>query len=541
MLDPHFSYTWRTLPNPFLRATEPAESITGHVSGRAADIAFLITGSQSAIILIGAPSIGKSTLIRYLKRSPDVEWSWRKELELTLPREQLNAIHFALVDLTPLEGIENSYGFLSPFIAQCTVALLSVYNPDEQQNFPLDLKGLRELLRHAKREAANTRFFLMIDTIEHLGKLDVQSSSREKVRARQERGLELLDDCGAIHILVDLMDEFGNFGVIFSIQSQPHPKIGDQFRFVSADLARFSSMILQSFTWEDTALILAQKAGNFGPDWAERFEQLGGDCIFSEKEQTWIREQAGTHPYLLQQYCFYTFRLKQELSSTQGSWTELGERARLQLTERMQERLSMFLTLLWSRLEGALEESSSETRSNFYDFIKLSTPMQAHDVIDPGLWDQLGSELRYILYSEGIVRHNQIQDIHFPGSLVRDFLVPKAEEIIGQPSILSTSPAPPLARGYWLRITRPGEPEERLSLTELEYRLLKTLIEREGHSTEADLMMAGWEKMVERSTFTQRMHHLRKKLKTHSGGQEIIENRYGGLYSLNYPEWFHLE
>jgi hypothetical protein len=53
-------------------------------------------------------------------------------------------------------------------------------------------------------------------------------------------------------------------------------------------------------------------------------------------------------------------------------------------------------------------------------------------------------------------------------------------------------------------------------------------------------MIEAWGKKIERQTFTQRMHHLRKKLREQCG-TEIIENRYGGLYSLNHPEWFHLD
>ncbi|HYT45213.1 MAG TPA: helix-turn-helix domain-containing protein, partial [Methylomirabilota bacterium] len=59
------------------------------------------------------------------------------------------------------------------------------------------------------------------------------------------------------------------------------------------------------------------------------------------------------------------------------------------------------------------------------------------------------------------------------------------------------------------------------------------------HCTEDELMQGAWGQRVERSTFTQRMHHLRKKLKEQCG-EEIIENRYGGNYSLKHPDWFHI-
>ncbi len=71
--------TWLTLPDPFSSMTDTSEVITGHISGRSADITKIITGSQSAILLAGAPHIGKSALIRYLQRPVGAEWSWRDE------------------------------------------------------------------------------------------------------------------------------------------------------------------------------------------------------------------------------------------------------------------------------------------------------------------------------------------------------------------------------------------------------------------------------------------------------------------------------
>jgi len=533
-LDPCFDYTWQTLPNPFLRVNDLSEGITGHISGRSADITYIITGMQSAILLMGAPSIGKSTLIRYLQRLPNVEWSWRNEL--AMPTEQLNAIHFVQVDLTPLEGIENANELLSLLIAQCVAALQSVYT---DHTLSSDMKGLREFLNTTKRESASVRYFLMFDNIDRLVKPEGQLSALERVGIQQEHGLELLDHYGGIHTLVDLIDEFRNLGVIFSLQNLPRPNNSNQFIHISADLARFTNMTLQSFTWEDTEKFLAQKQENFGYQWAETFQKLGGTVIFSEKEQQWIREQAGTHPYLLHYYCLSAFRLKQEYAYLYRTWTELDERAKHRLTEQMNESLSTFFARTWRRLQEALEKSSQETRNNFYDFIRLLEHEQM-STIELAIWDQLGPELRYILYSEGIVRYNQFQDIHFPGSLLRNYLGQQMVGIGSQLLPFTIPSIPPPVRGYWLQITQPGELPERLSLTDLEYRLLRTLIEHEGHCTEQDLMMAGWERLVKRSTFTQRMHRLREKLKEKCR-EEIIINRYGGLYLLNHIDWFRLE
>src|SRR6266852_3375963 len=97
--------TWQTLPNPFQSVTDKADVVTGHVSGRSRDISKIINGTQSAVLLTGSPNIGKTALIRYLERSPQAEWSWRNEIELSTGEQDLNNIHFVSVDLTPLEDI----------------------------------------------------------------------------------------------------------------------------------------------------------------------------------------------------------------------------------------------------------------------------------------------------------------------------------------------------------------------------------------------------------------------------------------------------
>src|SRR5712692_1073915 len=111
---------WRMLPNPFPnvpkqppalssleRESYPSEAVTSHVSGRSTDIASIVMGAQSAIILAGAPNIGKSALIRHLQSPPNIGWSWRDESTELRDRLRLSEILFVQVDLRPLEGISN--------------------------------------------------------------------------------------------------------------------------------------------------------------------------------------------------------------------------------------------------------------------------------------------------------------------------------------------------------------------------------------------------------------------------------------------------
>jgi DNA-binding winged helix-turn-helix (wHTH) protein len=53
-------------------------------------------------------------------------------------------------------------------------------------------------------------------------------------------------------------------------------------------------------------------------------------------------------------------------------------------------------------------------------------------------------------------------------------------------------------------------------------------------------MKGAWGRSVERPTFTQRIHQLRKKLKEYCG-DDVITNHYGGYYSLVHPDWLDLE
>src|SRR6185312_7310455 len=124
---------WLSLTNPFNIQPPSApsmesnitasEAIIGHVSGRVTDIAEVITGVQSAIILAGAPGMGKTTLIRYLQSRPDARWSWRDELANFRDQFRLNDIHFVHIDLRRMEGIQNAKEFYNAFVEQCTSAI----------------------------------------------------------------------------------------------------------------------------------------------------------------------------------------------------------------------------------------------------------------------------------------------------------------------------------------------------------------------------------------------------------------------------------
>jgi len=230
------------------------------------------------------------------------------------------------------------------------------------------------------------------------------------------------------------------------------------------------------------------------------------------------------------------FRFKQEYASIHSTWPELQARERLQLIELINESLSAFLAHIWQRIQEALEKSSQETKSKFYEFISSIAYKQAADEIDSTEWYELGPELRYILYSEGIVRYDRLRPVHFPGAILSQYLMQKAKG-----SAESAAVSPPPTTGHSLTISHPGEQPVLVSLSELEYRLVKTLLQHPERCKEDELMQGAWGRLIEKPRFTQRIHQLRKKLRDQGVGTEIIENNYGGFYSLNHPEWLHLE
>ncbi len=59
----------------------------------------IIMGSRSAILLAGAPHIGKSAFIHYLQNECG-GWPWRDKLRELSPPVELEDIHFAQVGFT---------------------------------------------------------------------------------------------------------------------------------------------------------------------------------------------------------------------------------------------------------------------------------------------------------------------------------------------------------------------------------------------------------------------------------------------------------
>nr|MDQ2714759.1 hypothetical protein [Chloroflexota bacterium] len=276
MRDMRSDLAWTALPNPFLTMTHTFE--VGHVSGRIEDIVEIVTSGQSAIILTGAPNIGKTALIRYLQLPPEAPWSWRNELADFRSQLNLDEIHFLPLDLASLKESTQPGEQLNTFLRECSQTIHAAYRRKGQSEelavLEPDLKGLRKLLRTIRNETPHARYFVVLEAIDRLAEPDI-----EVKLTPQDRGLALLDRCRAIRTLVDLIDEFSIFGAMIVVENLPRPDSAHQFSHVSphlsADLARFRTMSLQAFTWGDAEAFLAQEPEQFGADWAQKFKALG--------------------------------------------------------------------------------------------------------------------------------------------------------------------------------------------------------------------------------------------------------------------------
>ncbi|GAC1466803.1 MAG: hypothetical protein NVS4B1_21820 [Ktedonobacteraceae bacterium] len=534
----------RTSSNPF--STNRPE-VAGHVSCRSIEIEEIVTGSQNALILAGTPTIGKSTLIHYLTLPPSVSWSWRNELNETdegLSHVTLDDIRFAQIDLLPLlraGDFSNRDELLRLFITECTKALYRAYTSGESTSSQYTLSELYQLLHDiSSKETSDMRYFLILDNVEPLGKAYKHFlESKDEHKTHQEFGLSLLDRCRAIRTIVDIIDDFRMIGFILSIESLPRARVAEQFTHVSADLARFKTKTLQVFTMDDTRRFLAQKRDNFrdvSADFPHHGSSSNEDTLFSQIEQEWLLRLAGTHPYLLQLCCYNLFQFKNYLKRPLDIQLE---REKEQLLSVVYEQVGTFPSSTWKRLQEAIQNSSniSKVEEQFDRFVLYCANKYADDQIDYAIWDSLDPELRYILYSEGIVRYDPLQPIYFPGSILRDYLVQQTRDIRRMVTEVSAKPE----RVHTLTIINPEMAKKQVPLSRLEYRLLKTLIEHADYCTEQELIQSAWEKGTERANLTQRLHKLRNKLKELLNGVDIVENRYGGIYSLTHPQWLQID
>jgi hypothetical protein len=239
----------------------------------------------------------------------------------------------------------------------------------------------------------------------------------------------------------------------------------------------------------------------------------------------------------LQQCCHYLFKYKTYLAS---KW-RLEDSDKEQLLSIIYEQISTFLSRTRKRLQEAIANSTNIERvdKEFQSFIALCAQKSAEDTLDISFWDGLDPELRYILHSEGIVRYDPFRPVYFPGTILRDYL---AQQVKGKnktsavQSIAATS-----EHGHWLHIHRPDMETKHIGLSKLEYRLLKTLLQHADYCTEQELIQSAWENGTERANLTQRLHKLRKKLEEQLDGAGIIENRYGGIYSMTHIDWLELD
>ncbi len=209
-------------------------------------------------------------------------------------------------------------------------------------------------------------------------------------------------------------------------------------------------------------------------------------ACFPMRSKAGYIEQAGTHPYLLKQLCFLAFQIKQQNAIKRGSWIELESLEKQQLIELMNEHVSAYFGRTWRRIDQALQDSGQEAKDQFYEFIRASDKWRSFNGSEQELWEQFDEELHYILRSEGIVRSDPLMPVEYPGTLIRLYLEQRVREQEGPPAVRPSMPS----NQKELLVTLPGQSPTSIALSDIEYRLVKILLDNPKRCNE-DTVDAG--------------------------------------------------
>src|SRR5205085_10765421 len=102
------------------------------------------------------------------------------------------------------------------------------------------------------------------------------------------------------------------------------------------------------------------------------------------EEQSWLLEIARTHPYLVQQCCYYLFQSKAYLANG----ARMKDSDKEQLLSIIYEQISTFLSRTWKRLQEAISNSTDieKVDKQFQAFVSLCAQKKPEDAIDAPFW-----------------------------------------------------------------------------------------------------------------------------------------------------------
>jgi len=225
------------------------------------------------------------------------------------------------------------------------------------------------------------------------------------------------------------------------------------------------------------------------------------------------------HPYLLQGLCYLAFEAHREHWEETHCWEPLTAREREEVAHTARQVFSLVCARIGKRIARRVWPKEPEA-----DLL-----LRLARALSPRRGAPLEPELREHLWNEGLL----VSPHGRPCELFVSCISHGSERTTAGVTAPVT-PTPPLAVVPGRVRLRASTGEWRIvRLSPLEYRLLAALKHAAGTEVSREALMdAGWNEPVSLSTFSQRLHQLRRKLRDVLG-DDCIENTYGSGYRLN--------
>jgi hypothetical protein len=488
--------------NPYEAVGKPAQP--EHFVGRLEALRHLLRVLPSIVGITGPEYIGRTSLLRFLN-DPRAYDRWQRTVpNPTAARQvvaQLRQWRFFYLDLrrflTTNDTQERSYEFLRALDRALRQFL---HEPGIDGDTPATTEGTFDLVRRIRRNLstgplAEQQVCLLLDSA------DLLMRNSPACQRNPEHWLGNTSIPTTVALLVETAPNFGV--VLAATQSAIDQR---ELSSISPVWARMVPMRLGPLTAEEARVLVA-----LTPDDAPAWQR------FSPEEQDWLLEQAGTHPYLLQGLCYLMFEAHHDHREATGQWEPLTDAEREEVLHMAHHTFDSICLRIGKEIAQRIWPKEPEV-----DLLhKLARTLIAHHNMATEY------DLRDALKGYGLLVPYQSRPCElFVASVSRNAEFSRA----AAPTV--APPPPPAVAAGRIRVRMPDGAWRVVRLSPLEYRLLAAL-KRAGSaevSREA-LMTAGWGQPVSLSTFSQRLHQLRRKLHDVLGA-DCIENTYGSGYRL---------
>jgi|GEM_PF-5323837 hypothetical protein len=481
-----------------------------HFAGRLSTVRHLLRVLPSIVLITGPEYVGRTSLLKFLA-APEAYDRWQRTVEAGGARqvvEQLRRWHFFLIDLRRvlvagddparsemfLRLMDEQLGRLRDTVFRAEAA---TGGREQERAFAgggereADLSG-RIVWRLQEEPLAGKQVCMLLDSA------DLLMSSSVACRERPEQCLHQTIIPALVAALVEMVP---GFGVVLAAGQGTIDR--HELSSGSPVWARAVGVRLGPLT-EREAQLLVSLAPEDAPD----------RPFFTPDEQDWLLREAGTHPYLLGGLCYLAFMVHREQSEMHGGrWEPLTEEERKDILRMAHQAFDPVCARIGRQVARHIwpREAAADL------LYRLARALVAHR--NMGVEHELGE----VLHEYGMLVPHQNRPCElFVTGVGRSAGISVAAPAVSLPGGGAGRVRIRVPTGEW-RVVR---------LSPLEYRLLAAL-KRAGSvevSREA-LMEAGWGMAVPLSTFAQRLHQLRRKLRDMLG-KDYIENVYGSGYRL---------